>query len=669
MDNEIFSKITQLKEVLTKKIITIEDYNSNKDMILGVIEDLENKLKEVLNSRKDNNSSEKEKIISENGKEAEVPRVVEGVGEGNGDATKKKEGGDGDAPKEKINEVENNKENQKINEEKNEKEDEKKEIKDENNITNDNQIKQNVNISEIKLKTNTQMDEDEENEKFSFPRLNFDYDKNINEILNDINAEKGKQTQTFLKTFTDNDRSSDYDFIRNKNSNINNDIVNNVPNKNEEQKKRVDPPLQYLVKNKNEPYITKEINGDEDNNIKNMKMANLHQNGYSDLFSFNQELSNINNKSSFNNEEYIPNNNKIDLNNKDEAINLYDNIMEMNINNSEENKNINNQNDNPFIQVRVNDNINNPKKSKALRVADIIMKMNSNDILFEIITQLYSKDILNQLMSPSVDENFINIIEQTIEKITVLENEEIDKLRNKDSSKPGGDNNNKMIFNNNNSSNHCDMNLNLVRKSDTHKFNHYNDNDYNRYNKFIEPKKKFESNIKNRTSSSFYDKNNSSCYSQLPPRVPLRKQINRNKAEYLNSEILKNYPKTGKTILGYEKFKRDRNREFNFERSLRNDKYMDNYRENKNYNYFNISRGDSFAKNQSCYSNNRSFSNKRIIFNNYTSPFGDYFDSSLQKGGQSKLKMDYNRFNNHNHFKNCRSPVKDYINGINDMFI
>ena len=50
------------------------------------------------------------------------------------------------------------------------------------------------------------------------------------------------------------------------------------------------------------------------------------------------------------------------------------------------------------------------------------MKLNSNDILYDIITQLYSKEILSQLMSPNVDINLINIIEQTIEKITILEN-------------------------------------------------------------------------------------------------------------------------------------------------------------------------------------------------------------------------------------------------------
>ena len=67
---------------------------------------------------------------------------------------------------------------------------------------------------------------------------------------------------------------------------------------------------------------------------------------------------------------------------------------------SEENIKNNKQNINLIPSAPEYENENNTKNSKALRVADIIMKINSNDILYDIITQLYSKDILNQLMSP-----------------------------------------------------------------------------------------------------------------------------------------------------------------------------------------------------------------------------------------------------------------------------
>ena len=58
-------------------------------------------------------------------------------------------------------------------------------------------------------------------------------------------------------------------------------------------------------------------------------------------------------------------------------------------------------------------------------------------------------------MSPDVDINLIEVIEQAIEKITILENEEIQKLRNKEPSIQSNinnniNNNNENINNNNN---------------------------------------------------------------------------------------------------------------------------------------------------------------------------------------------------------------------------
>ena len=272
-------------------------------------------------------------------------------------------------------------------------------------------------------------------------------------------------------------------------------------------------------------------------------------------------------------------------------------------------------------------------------------------------------------MSPNVDINLINIIEQTIEKITVLENEEIQKLKNKESS----------IISTNN------KDYNEIKDKDEylyHELNKKNNNNniYN-YNKVNNIPKKVSEYKKYKSSSSFYDKNNknnsinSNSSVHYQNYFPKNKKISsKNKLKelgvHLNSEILQNYPKTGKTILGYEKFKRDKNREFNFERSLRNDNYEENVLNKRNYN-LNISKADSI-KNQSHYSingntNNRSMSNKKMIFNNYTSPFGDYFDSSLQKGGESKLVYYNNK--KRGMFKNARSPVKDYIDGLNEVYI
>ena len=699
MENEIFIKLAGIKDILIKKIKTFEDYNSNKNIIINGIEEIEKILKELFNIKEENNFQEinepNENINNEQSnlnKEKEENPINENERK-NEISNEKKENN-------KKEEINNNEEikiqiedgeilNEKEKEIKQDNLKEEKEIKNkdnnikeeeidnkENNFINNNEINPYITFQQkndkkeinpnLKIEIQEEEYNDNDNDKYSLPKLNFDYDKNLNEILNDINLDQNKPS---LKSSVDYDKSRTSEFIKddfskNKTISTNNEIIKNISKKKEGHKKNEESPIHYLIKNKNDQII-KEINNEEANKINDIKISNLQNNGYSDLFSFNQDLSNINNKSTFTTDEYSTKKNKINLKKREEDLLNNNNIKNINTNNtfqSEDNIKTNNnkQNKSSLPTSIAYENENNSKTSKALRVADIIMKINSNDILYEIITQVHSKDILNQLMSPKVDINLINRIEQDIENITILENEEIEKLNNKQKLKDKNLNNSENI-------NNKEINIYNIN-SDIYDINKKSNlNNINNFNKVNLSKKKDEYN-NHRTSFSFYDKSNSSCYSQLPPKIPPNRQLNKYKAEYLNSEILQNYPKTGKTILGYEKFKRDKNREFNFERSLRNDNYLDIYKNKKTYN-FNISKAESIGKNQSCHSNNRSFSSKKVIFNNYTSPFGDYFDSSLQKGGESKLKIDYPKNNNNILFKNCRSPVKDYIDGINDIYI
>ena len=590
MENEIISKMREIKDILLNKIKTFDDYNINKDKVIVTIEEIEKMLFEIF----------KEKVDTNYLKDSKNENIEIG----------------------KSNQIDDNKN---LNEK--EKEFEEANLSDKDEINNKKDLfTHDINEIANDYKSNNGQ-EGEEEEKYSLPKLNFDYDKNINEILNDINLEENKPF-----TQIDNNQISSFNIKEDsiKNNSINNDIIKNISKKKDEYKKNEEQPIHHLIKNKKDGnYTLNEIN----NYSNDIKISNLQRNGYSDLFSFNHDLSNSN----VGDDEFSSNKNKnLNLNNKEED---FLNVNNNNINkNNEENINKNKTLNNEGNISPENDNENNIKNSsKALRVADIIMKINSNDILYDIIIQLYTKDILNQLMSPNVDMNLIVSIEETIEKITILENEEIQKLREKESS---------LLENNSTNINNSDE-VNKTKNI-----------------KSINNQKLNEELKNHRTSYSFYDKNNSSCYSQMPPKIPLRRQINKYKAEYLNSEILQNYPKTGKTILGYEKFKRDKNKEFNFERSLRNGNYMDGYNKQRNNN----SKSDSVGKNQSYNSNNRNFNNKKF-FNNFTTPFGDYFDSSLQKGGQSKLKMNYPKGSDNKLFKNCRSPVKDYIDGINDIYI
>ena len=112
------------------------------------------------------------------------------------------------------------------------------------------------------------------------------------------------------------------------------------------------------------------------------------------------------------------------------------------------------------------------------------------------------------------------------------------------------------------------------------------------------------------------------------------------KINKLNNELIKKYPNTSKTILGYDKFKKEK--QFSFENSL---KRVGNLSENKR-------------------------KNVGKLFNNYTSSQGGYFDASLQNGGESKLNyLNTSKNKTNNMYKNCHSPVRDYIENKLNIFI
>ena len=70
------------------------------------------------------------------------------------------------------------------------------------------------------------------------------------------------------------------------------------------------------------------------------------------------------------------------------------------------------------------------QRQKATKVAEILMKINSNEILNDIITKIYSNSIFEQLMSSNVDINLVNDVEKTINEINRLQEEEINSNHN-----------------------------------------------------------------------------------------------------------------------------------------------------------------------------------------------------------------------------------------------
>lgn len=212
-------------------------------------------------------------------------------------------------------------------------------------------------------------------------------------------------------------------------------------------------------------------------------------------------------------------------------------------------------------------------RQKATRVADILMKINSNDILYNILSQIFSNSVFDELLSSDVDMELIENVEKTILEIEKLEQEET-------------------------------QNLNQNQINSTPQFN------YNTPNEDL-------------YSKSFTEFNTKPTYYNIPkPNVQTKplssKQTSQRKLNNLNIELMKKYPKTYKTLSGY-------------------DGVSNNY-----HSTFKKSKTNSF--------------NGGRTFVNYTTSASGYFDPSLQNGGQSKLSSNYKK-----NKRDAISPVKQYI--------
>ena len=155
-EKEIFNKISEIKEILNEKIKTFEDYKLNKTTMISLLEQIEVIINQISNNK------ENEALNNEEQKENSNLEINKDIKENN-----------------------------------NNEKSEEKEIKKEEKINEEN----NEDINNEEEENNNQ-EEEEEIEKNSLPKLNFDYDKNINEILGNISIE---QNRPFLKSSSEND--------------------------------------------------------------------------------------------------------------------------------------------------------------------------------------------------------------------------------------------------------------------------------------------------------------------------------------------------------------------------------------------------------------------------------------------------------------------------------
>ena len=172
--------------------------------------------------------------------------------------------------------------------------------------------------------------------------------------------------------------------------------------------------------------IEKAIN-DIRNTILNLKNHNK----------YNKSTKNKSNKSSiiglkYNYDSYFTNGNNNRSNLKEDNILNYSNIEEKKENNIIINKSIrNNFKSNNYMnksKSKSKKNHNPTKKDKFSKVADIIMKLNSEDYFYVILTQLFGKDLKAQLMSNEVSDELLTAVTNSIQEIESLKKK--DDLKN-----------------------------------------------------------------------------------------------------------------------------------------------------------------------------------------------------------------------------------------------
>ena len=103
--------------------------------------------------------------------------------------------------------------------------------------------------------------------------------------------------------------------------------------------------------------------------------------------------------------------------------------------NLKENSNDINKNIQADINPKKNKNLNSQyKKDKLSLIADIIMKINSEDEFYEILTKLFGNDLTDKLMSSDVSDELLEAVQNSIKEIEELKkkdnlNEELNQKK------------------------------------------------------------------------------------------------------------------------------------------------------------------------------------------------------------------------------------------------
>ena len=197
----------------------------------------------------------------------------------------------------------------------------------------------------------------------------------------------------------------------------------------------------FQLKNINENYVNNNNINNEVRDIGNIISNNQNKNNNSQknmgLISFKDENNNF---ISTSNEDNIINNS---IRNRIKIANNYN--MENENNNIDINSLVQESGNKPNIYNNSNKKLSTNKKEKLSLIADIVMKINSEDYFYEILTKLFGDDLTDKLMSSDVDDKLLEDVQNSIK--------EIEELKKKDEMNNNNNNDTDNINNNNKSAN------------------------------------------------------------------------------------------------------------------------------------------------------------------------------------------------------------------------
>ena len=261
------------------------------------------------------------------------------------------------------------------------------------------------------------------------------------------------------------------------------------------------------------------------------------------------------------------------------------NYKEPNINNNQNLINIQNQNfnnnfneDNNY-KINNKENINNDKQDKKTqisKVADLVMKINNDEGVYEILSKLFGENLIDKLLSRK-DEKFVLGVEEAIREIEELRRKDLEDEKNINKNSININNINPLFYESGDNKNYIKSDNNTIDNNNTNK-------------NTLNQKKSYADELLMK-------------HGLLNPN-----------SNFLNP--ISKSMKISKIIKNESERKNEPYKEFSFENSLRVGMK---------------SRKSNIIRSNSSHINN----NKK--FNNYTSGYGHYFDESLQNGGKSKL--------------------------------